>query len=188
MRSVPGSGTRPITDRAKTALFSILGRDVISSRFLDLFAGTGSVGIEALSRGAEEAIFVERSGRAVGTIYDNLELTGLAPSARVVRDDVFDYLRQEPEPFDYVYIAPPQYREMWEAALFEVDVQPGWLMEDGWVIVQIDPTEFKRLPLQNLLLFDQREYGGVMLCFYALRELVLEVEAEAEMQDADLGG
>jgi hypothetical protein len=77
---------------------------------------------------------------------------------------------------------------MWEAALFEVDVQPGWLMEDGWVIVQIDPTEFKRLPLQNLLLFDQREYGGVMLCFYALRELVLEVEAEAEMQDADLGG
>ena len=170
MKSVPGGGTRPITDRAKAALFNILGQDVVGCRFLDLFAGTGQVGIEALSRGAAEAVFVERGAAALRTIRENLAHTGLAASARVVRADVFEYLRREPEPFDYVYIAPPQYQGLWARTLRALDARPGWLADDGWAIAQIHPREYEDLPLEHLLLFDQRRYGGVMLCFYA-REL-----------------
>ncbi|MFL7790508.1 MAG: 16S rRNA (guanine(966)-N(2))-methyltransferase RsmD [Anaerolineae bacterium] len=167
LKSVPGKGTRPITDRAKSALFSILGTDVIGCRFLDLFAGTGQVGIEALSRGAAEAVLVERAGLALRTIHYNLAHTKLEEEARVVRADVFVFLTQTVEAFDYVYIAPPQYQGLWGQTLRALDAEPDWLAEDGWAIAQINPTEYEPLDLQNLALFDQRIYGGVMLCFYA---------------------
>jgi 16S rRNA (guanine(966)-N(2))-methyltransferase RsmD len=170
LRSVPGSGTRPITDRAKSALFSILGQDVIGCRFLDLFAGTGQVGIEALSRGAAGAVFVEQARAALRTIRDNLAHTRLEAGARVVRADVFGFLgagEESGEPFDYVYVAPPQYRGMWVRTLQLLDANPSWLAEDAWVIAQIHPREYEELTLEHLALFDQRTYGSVMLCFYA---------------------
>lgn len=167
LKSVPGEGTRPITDRAKCALFSIIGYDVIASRFLDLFAGTGGVGIEALSRGAKEAVFVERSSAALETIRDNLAHTKLADEAQVVRADVFEFLLRDQGVFDYIFIAPPQYKGLWVKTLRMLDERPGWLADDGWIIVQIDPVEYEEQALENLALFDQRSYGGVMLCFYA---------------------
>jgi 16S rRNA (guanine(966)-N(2))-methyltransferase RsmD len=166
LRSVPGHGTRPITARAKQALFNILGTDVIGSRFLDLFAGTGGVGIEALSRGADEVIFVERGRVALRTIRTNLDHTGLAQAAQVERADVLEYLARLSIPFDYVYVAPPQYKGLWADTLRALDQQPGWLHEDGWIIVQIHPREYETLSLQTLAQFDQRTYGSVMLCFY----------------------
>ena len=173
LKSVPGKGTRPITDRAKSALFSIIGNDVIGCRFLDLFAGTGQVGIEALSRGAMDAVLVERARPALRTIRENLARTRLEAGARVVRADVFDFLaakvpKVEPaEAFDYVYIAPPQYRGLWERTLQALDARPGWLADDGWAIAQIHPREYEELALVHLVLFDRRTYGGVTLCFYA---------------------
>ena len=171
LKSVPGGGTRPITDRAKSALFNIIGNDIIGCRFLDLFAGTGQVGIEALSRGATEAVFVERAGAALRTIRENLAHTRLEVRARVVRADVFDFLatQVEPaEPFDYVYIAPPQYRGLWVRTLRALDARPDWLTDDGWTIAQIHPREYEELALEYLALFDQRTYGSVMLCFYCV--------------------
>jgi 16S rRNA (guanine966-N2)-methyltransferase len=173
LKPVPGKGTRPITDRAKSALFSIVGNDVIGCRFLDLFAGTGQVGIEALSRGAAEAVFVEQAGRAVRVIHENLAHTRLEAGARVLRADVFDFLaRRAPqvgsaEAFDYVYIAPPQYHGLWAKTLQALDAGQAWLSDDGWVIAQIHPREYEPLALAHLALFDQRTYGSVMLCFYA---------------------
>lgn len=167
LKSVPGDITRPITDRAKCALYSIIGNQIINSRFLDLFAGTGQVGIEALSRGAEEAVFVERARPALRTIRDNLEHTRLEAEAHVVRGDVFDFLRREPDDFDFVYVAPPQYEGLWIKTLRMLDERPGWLADDGWIIVQIDPLEYEEQALDHFALFDQRSYGGVMLCFYA---------------------
>jgi len=172
LKSVPGKGTRPITDRAKSALFSIIGNDIIGCRFLDLFAGTGQVGIEALSRGAAEAVFVERAGVALRTIRENLAHTRLEVGARVVRADVFDFLAPKvkpAEPFDYVYIAPPQYRGLWVRTLRALEASPCWLADDGWAIAQIHPREYEELALKQLALFDQRAYGGVMLCFYCIR-------------------
>ena len=175
--SVRGPGTRPMTNRAKTALFSILGAPLVASTFLDLFAGTGQVGIEALSRGAKKAVFVELAASALRAIRANLEVTELASGAEVVREDVFKFLQREPTPFDYVYIAPPQYRELWRQVLEMLDQRPGWLEEDGWAIVQIDPLEYEPLELQNLELFDQREYGSVMLCFYWKKTPVADAAA-----------
>lgn len=165
---VKGPGTRPITDRAKSALFSILSYDVKTSRFLDLFAGTGQVGIEALSRGAVQAVFVEYGQEAIRAIYANLRLTGLEQNAVVERADVFRYLTRIPQPFDYIFIAPPQYRKLWIKTIHQIDNEPAWLDEDGWIIVQINPVEYQSLELVNLQLFDQRTYGSVMLCFYSL--------------------
>jgi 16S rRNA (guanine(966)-N(2))-methyltransferase RsmD len=170
LRSVPGNITRPITDRAKCALFSIIGNRVIGSHFLDLFAGTGQVGIEALSRGAEEVVFVEIARLALRTIQENLEHTRLEEGAHVVRADVFDFLLRDPNPFDFIYVAPPQYEGLWAKTLQLLDELPGWLADDGWVVAQIDPLEYEEQALEGLALFDQRSYGGVMLCFYARPE------------------
>jgi 16S rRNA (guanine966-N2)-methyltransferase len=166
LRAVPGSGTRPISDRVKEAVFNILGADIVGARVLDLFAGTGSVGIEALSRGAEHAVFVEQHGRAVATIQANLRNTRLQAGGRVVQTDVFRFLTQEPEPFDLIYIAPPQYKGLWRKTLLALEASPGWLGSGGTAIVQIFPKEFEPLALAALNLCDQRKYGSTLLCFY----------------------
>lgn len=167
LKPVPGTGTRPITDRVKSALFSILDGDVVDARVLDLFAGTGGVGIEALSRGARHAVFVDAERQAINTILANLDLTRLKDRATVVRMDVFQYLRQPPGAgFDYIHIAPPQYQELWSRTLAALDVQPAWLAEDGVAVVQIFPKEYAPQQLANLELADTRRYGSTALYFY----------------------
>jgi 16S rRNA (guanine966-N2)-methyltransferase len=170
LRPVPGDVTRPISDRVKEALFDILGDDVVGADVLDLFAGTGSVGIEALSRGARRAVFIESQREAIATIQANLKLTGLAARAEVIRTDVFIYLANDPrQSFHIIYIAPPQYQGLWARTLKLLDARPGWLAEDGVAIAQIHPKEYEPLPLSNLELVDQRRYGSTMLCFYERR-------------------
>ena len=173
LKPVPGEGTRPITDRVKESLFNILGADVRDARFLDLFAGTGGVGIEALSRGAKESVFVEQGRAALETIRANLAATRLADRARVIRADVFTFLAGAPgapgEAFDYIYIAPPQYKSLWADTLRAIDARPAWLSKDSEVIVQIHPVEFEPLALEHLALVDERKYGSTLLCFYELQ-------------------
>jgi 16S rRNA (guanine966-N2)-methyltransferase len=172
LRTVPGDTTRPITDRTKESLFNIIGGDIQGANFLDLFGGTGSVGIEALSRGAASVRFLDTAQVAVKTIKDNLESTGLGmpesgSRAEVIRMDAFSLLERPPDTcFDYIYIAPPQYKDMWKRAVLRLDAQPGWLSEDAWVIAQIHPVEYGALALTNLQEFDQRKYGSTILVFY----------------------
>jgi 16S rRNA (guanine966-N2)-methyltransferase len=167
LKDVPGDITRPITDRVKESLFNILSDDIKNASLLDLFGGTGSVGIEALSRGAAFVRFVDLHRAAISTIKANLEHTRLASFAEIVHSDAFAVLRQRPDRrFDYVYIAPPQYKQMWQQAIKELDQNPGWLNADAWVIVQIDPKEYEKLELENLSEFDERKYGSTLLVFY----------------------
>jgi 16S rRNA (guanine966-N2)-methyltransferase len=169
LKSVPGESTRPILDRIKENLFNILGSQVRESRWLDLFAGTGSVGIEALSRGAAYCLFVDNSRAAIRTIRENLEHTRLADRGEVLRENAYRFLQKEPDEedaFDVVYIAPPQYKDMWLKALKLIDAQPGWLIPNGLVIVQIDPKEYEEVQLRRFYLYDQRSYGNTLLCFY----------------------
>ena len=170
LKMVPGATTRPITDRVKENLFNILADSVIDTRWLDLFAGTGQVGIEALSRGAQEVVFVDQSPSAIRTIRENLRITQLGSNARVLRRDAFAWLEgRTAEQFDVIYVAPPQYKELWSKTVFLVDSNPeAFLDRAGMVIVQIDPKEFVELPLQHLQLQDQRRYGRTALCFYEL--------------------
>lgn len=171
IRSVPGDTTRPITDKVRQALFNIIGSDIQGASLLDLFAGTGSVGIEALSRGAESVCFVERSRKPVAIIRENLKSTGLEVGALVIQTDAFAFLeRQVDYAFDYIYIAPPQYKSMWSRALHFLNEHMEWLSEDAWVIVQIHPIEYhpidETMPIHNLVEFDQRHYGSTLLVFY----------------------
>ena len=167
LKPVPGDITRPITDRVKESLFNILGNDILDCRFLDLFSGTGAVGIEALSRGAKYAQLNDRHSSAIKTIKQNLDTTDLDEIATVTQLDAFVLaVSKNNFDFDYVYIAPPQYKGMWEKAVKEVDKNQNLLVEDGWVIVQIDPTEYKELELKNFSEFDQRKYGSTLLIFY----------------------
>jgi 16S rRNA (guanine966-N2)-methyltransferase len=100
-------GTRPLSDRAREGLFSSIAQAVPGAMVLDLFAGTGAVGIEALSRGAASATFVDRSPEAIRAIRANLDKTHLADRADVVKSEVVTYLEQSSQPVDLVFLDPP---------------------------------------------------------------------------------
>lgn len=173
LKMVPGETTRPIMDRVKENLFNILGIGVKGTRWLDLFAGTGQVGIEALSRGATEVVFLDMAPAAIRTLHENLRTTQLAEGAKVWRADAFNYLqRGQTGQFDIIYVAPPQYQKLWHKTLTILQAQPqSYLKPQGLVIIQIDPKEFELLDWQPFILVDQRRYGNTMLCFYQLSML-----------------
>ena len=167
LRSVPGDTTRPITDRAKESLFNILSPELPDTSLLDLFAGTGSVGIEALSRGATFVRFIDINRQAVETVRANLKVSGFEQESEVLRMDAFTLLdRPADRSFDFVFIAPPQYKEIWKRALGKLDEHPDWLAEEAWVIVQIHPVEYEGIHLQHLVEFEQRRYGSTLFIFY----------------------
>ncbi|MEM8858976.1 MAG: 16S rRNA (guanine(966)-N(2))-methyltransferase RsmD [Chloroflexota bacterium] len=179
LKSVPGDTTRPILDRVKESLFNIIGQDVVNTRWLDLFAGTGQVGIEALSRGAAEVVFVDMAKQAIRTIWSNIKHCRLEDGAEVVQSDSFGLLekiamgRWRGEKFDTIFIAPPQYLDMWQKAIDVIDKSPDdFLFDGGEVIVQIDPHEYKNKEGQliwepsNLRLTDERKYGRSLILFY----------------------
>ena len=186
LMSVPGDSTRPITDRAKSALFSILSDWIEGTRVLDLFGGTGAVGIECLSRGAAYAHFIDNNRKAVETIEANLKHTGLAREATVERNDSFTFLeRYRGEPFDFIYVAPPQYQDLWRKALLLIDARPELTAEYATIVVQIHPVEDKPVELGRLQEYDRRKYGSVMLLFYADAADLAEDEAEEAGGDTD---
>ncbi len=172
LHSVPGESTRPITDRVKSALFSILtSQEMIQGqRYLDLFGGTGAVGIEALSRGAAGVVFCERDRQALRTLRQNLAETGVADRAEIVAGDAFAYLqRPAVTPFDVIYLAPPQYQGLWLRALLAVDERPDLLTTGGQAIVQVFPKEWSEPVLTHLELWDHRQYGSTALYFFGVR-------------------
>lgn len=172
LKRVPGDSTRPIMDRVKENLFNIIGPDVVGQTWVDLFAGTGQVGIEALSRGAAGAVFIDSVRPAIQTIRDNLATTGLETNAVVIQTDAFAYLRERMRgPVDVIFIAPPQYHQLWRDALLLIDNDPvRYLTENGMAVVQIDPREVESLPLTHLTLTDERRYGNTWLGFYEVVE------------------
>lgn len=172
------TGTRPIMDRVKTALFDILSTEVVGARFLDLFAGTGSVGIEALSRGAAHATFIEMDYKILKLVRENLQITKLADRAETVQADAFKFLENQAtltgqkRTYDIIYVAPPQYQEMAAHALTLLDTS-SLVPENGFVIIQIHPKErtcVAAVPCTRLVLSDERRYGSTLLMFYKVPE------------------
>src|SRR5262249_55103311 len=184
-------GTRPIMDRVKTALFDILSSEVEKARFLDLFAGTGSVGIEALSRGAAHATFIEMNHKILQLVRENLQITGLADRAETIRSDAFKFLqtyqihsapsasteaamptkKDHRRIYDIIYIAPPQYEELAARALALVDSSTLFATE-ALIIVQIHPKErpgVVAVECKHFELSDERRYGSTLLMFYRHR-------------------
>jgi len=171
LKLVPGDSTRPIMDRVKEALFNIIGRDIYGAVFLDLFAGTGSVGIEALSRGAAKAVFIDLERKAIQTIQDNLTATKFSEKAIVRRADALKVVSQAPDNhYDFVYIAPPQYKNLWLDVMQTLDSNESWFRDDTQFIVQIDPTEETAVEFKHLKATDQRRYGNTLLWFFVKNE------------------
>jgi 16S rRNA (guanine(966)-N(2))-methyltransferase RsmD len=190
LKSPKSPNVRPIMDRVKTALFDILAPEIEDTRFLDLFAGAGGVGIEALSRGAESATFVELDAETWNLIGENLRITGLGERAETLHTDAFRYIERahaSGKRYDIVYVAPPQYQGMAGRALAHLDARP--LTEPGGlVIVQIDPRERKdmdALQLHALAPIDERRYGGTLLIFYEHSDQVDQSAEDHEDMDDD---
>ena len=173
---VPGKGTRPIMDRVKTALFDVLRPVIDGARVLDLFAGSGSVGIEALSQGAAHCTFVDLGREAIATTKKNLQVTGFSDQATVIQTRALDFLATTPGPFDLIYVAPPQYKDMWVEVMRALDTRPEVLSRldeaddasggTSQIVVQIDPREYQALPLMNFQEVRQKRYGNTLLVFY----------------------
>lgn len=120
LKELEGMETRPTTDRVKEGMFSALQFDIEGRRILDLFAGTGQLGIECLSRGAASAVFVDRRADAVKLIKENLKVTELQDRARVVAGDSMEYLKSLREKFDIILLDPPYAAGLLEAAIAHI--------------------------------------------------------------------
>ncbi len=164
--SVPGDSTRPILDRVKTSLFDILRSDLKDKTFLDLFAGSGAVGIEALSQAAAHCTFIDLEPKAVSTIKKNLENTKFTEQATVWNKDAFAFLKSFKSGFDLIYIAPPQFKSIWTQAMHAIAERPHLVNQLGKIIVQIHPKEYEKLALNSFEEYAERKYGNTLLVFY----------------------
>lgn len=166
----PGNDTRPTADRVKEALFSALG-PLHGHLVLDLFAGSGALGIEALSRGADAAVLVENQPKALEAIRRNLDTTGMAERATVVRDDAARFCRApRGGPFDLVLLDPP-YREPQEALFTRLtDLRAaGALAPDARVVIERDRRAEDPEPPPWLARERVRSYGDTVLRHFAVR-------------------
>ena len=165
LKTPEGFQTRPTSDRVKEALFSIIQFEIPCARVLDLFGGTGQLGIEALSRGAQSAVFVDESEKACTLIRENLKRTKLAQDAKVIRTDYMQYLQNCRETFDIVFLDPPYAEVFLENALkklTEIDI-----LQSGGIIVAERPVE-KELPWEfaGFMRSKDYKYGNTVLTLY----------------------
>ena len=165
LKTPDGLKTRPTSDRVKEALFSIIQFDLPCARVLDLFGGTGQLGIEALSRGAKSAVFVDEGEKACALIRENLKRTKLSEQAKVIRSDYMQYLHTCRETFDIVFLDPPYAEVFLENALnklAEIDI-----LESGAIIVAERPVD-KDLPweISGFTKSKDYKYGNTVLTLY----------------------
>lgn len=165
LKTPDGMLTRPTTDRVKEALFSIIQFEIPAARVLDLFGGTGQLGIEALSRGAKSAVFVDQREDACRLIRENLKRTRLEGEGRVVRADYLDYLKRCKETFDIIFLDPPYAEVFLENALksiTEIDI-----LQSGGIIVAERPLG-KELPFEfeGFTRSKDYKYGKTLLTIY----------------------
>lgn len=163
LKAPPGGRARPTADRVKEALFGALGERVVGARVLDLYAGSGGLGIEALSRGAEAGTFVERDPAAAVAIEENLARTGLSARAMVVRSSVDRFLAHPPEqPFDLVVIDAPYSGGVPLRVLASLPAG-GFLAPEAVVVVEVSSATLPITPPPDLELVSQRRYGDSAL-------------------------
>lgn len=153
-----GNQTRPTTDRIKETLFNILQQDIPDCRFLDLFSGSGGIGIEALSRGAREAVFVEKDREAVSCIKKNIKNTGFESKARVMAMDVMQALRRLEQlrlPFHLVFLDPP-YEKGFEEQVIPFLAESSLVERDGLIVLETTLAHGAQLSEEGQLALEDR--------------------------------
>ena len=169
LSSLEGLATRPTLDRVKEALFNILQFDLKGARILDLFSGSGALGIEALSRGAKEAVLCDNSHKAIQIINKNLEETRLIDKAKVVNRDYIDAIKQlhkQSQKFDIIFLDPP-YKTDYVIKSINYILEYKLIAEDGIIVVETDDKNKIEGIEDNkdLEVYDTRKYGIVHVIF-----------------------
>lgn len=169
LSSLEGLATRPTLDRVKEALFNILQFDLKDAKILDLFSGSGALGIEALSRGAKEAVLCDNSHKAIQIINKNLKETRLIDKAKIVNKDYIDAIEQlhkQSQKFDIIFLDPP-YKSDYAIKSIEYIIKYNLLEEDGIIVVETDDkNKIDEIKKDNKLeVYDTRKYGIVLIIF-----------------------
>ena len=171
LRTVDGPGYRPAMSKVREALFSLLeARGVVwgASHVLDLFAGSGSLGFEALSRGAPEVFFVEKDTRAAACLHKNAAMLDCTPRCRILGEDALRVLNRRPSrSFDVIFVDPPYGQSLLAPAVRNL-LRQGWLAEEGWLVAEVE----KNLPLKSddfagLELNTERLYGQTRILVWS---------------------
>lgn len=161
LKTIEGKDTRPTTDRIKETLFNMLQTRVPEAEFLDLFSGSGAIGIEALSRGAAHACFVENNKAAVACIRDNLKFTKLEENAMVMECDAVTAIHRltgKGRVFDIIFMDPP-YHMLWERQVLEALKDSDIITEDSTIIVEASKeTDFSYVEELGFVIEKQKEY------------------------------
>lgn len=173
LKTVEGLDTRPTTDRIKETLFNMINMDIYDCNFLDLFSGSGGIGIEALSRGAKKAVFVENNKEAIACIKENLKATKLADYACVIESDVISGLRKIENQnirYDFVFMDPPFHEEL-EREVFNYLKASPLIDNDTTIIIEADlKTSFDYLEEFGFYLIKNKEYKTNKHVFIGLKE------------------
>lgn len=165
LKELQGNDTRPTTDKVKEGMFNILQFDIEGRKVLDLFAGTGQLGIEALSRGAEHATFVEQRNDAVRLIRENLEVCDFTGVSRVVTGEALGFLSSVREKYDLIFLDPPYDSELAEKAIAHI-ARHDLLAPHGIIMVETDKD--KQLPALSApySIYREYRYGRIKLTVY----------------------
>ena len=171
LNSIESLSTRPTLDRVKESVFNIIQNKIQDSVILDLFAGSGAIAIEFLSRGAQKAYLCEKNPMAVKMIYNNIEKTRTNSNALVIAKDykkALELFRQQELKFDFVYIDPPYQADIAVDSVERI-ISLGLLKEEGNIIIETDDEKRELLELEklNVKVLDTRKYGRVSLIFLA---------------------
>lgn len=163
LKTLEGTNTRPTADRVKESLFNILSIKVLDAKILDLFAGSGSLGLEALSRGAVSCVFVDSSKDAINIVKENIKLCKQEQNSKVINKDYIVALNSLDDKFDIIFVDPP-YSKGIEIVVLEN--AKNILSEDGVIIIETDQADIPPDELNGLIKYDSRKYGRTIISFY----------------------
>ena len=165
LKTPDGLATRPTADRIKEAMFSIIQFDIPGTKVLDLFGGTGQLGIEALSRGAKSAVFVDQAEAACSLIRENLKRTKLQEQAKVIRSDYLTFLKSTKETFDIILLDPPYAEAFLENSIkliSEIDI----LQTNGIIVTERPVEKVLSLDIPGFSRSRDYKYGNTILTIY----------------------
>lgn len=171
LKSPEGLATRPTTDRIKESIFNIMAPDLYECRFLDIFSGSGAIAIEALSRGAKEAVLIDNSDKAMAVIKENLTHTKLIDKAETLKADVFaalNVLGAKGRQFDIIFLDPPYASGLYSQVLSAI-VEHKLLDEDGYIIAEQSSGD-EPAEVSGLVNYRIKNYKTSKMAFYALEE------------------
>lgn len=162
---------RPTTDRVKESLFNIINSYIMDSRVLDLFAGTGSLGIECLSRGAEKCVFVDVSKESISIVKSNIKKARVENESVVINADFKEAIKrlEGKDKFDVIFMDPPYYKEMFVKALESVD-NADLLDEEGIIMIEHDSKDSFPEKIGRLIQNKSKKYGNTTLTFYKMED------------------